>query len=75
MLMVCGVMNWVRWLRLAERGFAEPVRADERVETRQTVKPNRWEKHDLTLMLVGATLGCMVTVLFLGGIVILIGGK
>lgn len=60
---------------MGERSFTEPVRASERVETRQTVKPDRWEKHDLTLMFIGATLGCMVTVLFLGGIVILIGGR
>lgn len=60
---------------MAERGFTEPVKAEEIVESRQTLKPDKWEKHDLTLMLVGATLGCMVTVLFLGGIVILIGGR
>lgn len=60
---------------MAERGFAEPRRAEDIVDSVQSVKPNRWEKHDLTLMLVGATLGCMVTVLFMGGILLLIGGK
>lgn len=60
---------------MAELGFAEPVKATERVETRQTIKPDRWEKHDLTLMLVGATLGCMVTILFMGGILLVLGGK
>ena len=60
---------------MAERGFAEPVRATEVVTTSQTRKPDKWEKHDLTLMLVGATLGCMVTVLFMGGILLVIGGR
>lgn len=60
---------------MAERGFSEPVKATEAVETVQTLKPAKWEKHDLTLMLVGATLGCMVTVLFMGGILLVMGGK
>ncbi len=60
---------------MAERSFAEPVKATERVETVQTIKPDKWEKHDLTLMFIGATLGCMVTVLFLGGIILMIGGR
>lgn len=60
---------------MGERGFAEPVRATERVETYQKLKPQRWEKHDLTLMLVGATLGCMVTILFMAGTLLVIGGK
>lgn len=60
---------------MGERGFADPVRVEDIVETRQTVKPDRWEKHDLTLMLVGATLGCMVTILFMGGILLVMGGR
>lgn len=60
---------------MGERGFAEPVRATEVVDTVQRIKPDKWEKHDLTLMLVGATLGCMVTILFMGGILLVIGGK
>jgi hypothetical protein len=60
---------------VGEQGFAEPVRANEIHDSVQTLKPQKWEKHDLTIMFVGATLGCMVTVLFLGGIVILIGGR
>ena len=60
---------------MGEQGFAEPVRANEIHDSVQTLKPQKWEKHDLTIMFVGATLGCMVTVLFLGGIVILIGGR
>lgn len=60
---------------MAERGFADPVRATEAVNTVQKLKPQRWEKHDLTLMLVGATLGCMVTILFMGGILLVIGGR
>ena len=60
---------------MAERGFAEPVRATEVHDSRQTKKRNRWEKHDLTLMLVGATLGCMVTILFMAGALLVIGGK
>jgi len=60
---------------MAERSFAEPVKANDIHDSVQTLKPDKWEKHDLTLMFVGATLGCMVTVLFLGGIVVLIGGK
>ena len=60
---------------MAERGFAEPVRTQEVVTTVQTKKRDRWEKHDLTLMLVGATLGCMVTILFMAGALLVIGGK
>ena len=60
---------------MGERSFAEPVKATEVVDTVQRIKPDKWERHDLTLMFVGATLGCMVTVLFLGGIIILIGGQ
>lgn len=60
---------------MGERGFAEPVKADDIQESIQKLKPQKWEKHDLTLMLVGATLGCMVTILFMGGILLLIGGK
>lgn len=60
---------------MAERGFAEPVRAEEIHDSIQKLKPQRWEKHDLTLMLVGASLGCMVTILFMGGILLVIGGK
>ena len=60
---------------MAERSFAEPVRANEIHESVQKLKPQKWEKHDLTLMLVGATLGCMVTILFMGGILLVIGGK
>lgn len=60
---------------MAERGFAEPVRANDVVDSVQTKKVPRWEKHDLTLMLVGASLGCMVTVLFIGGILLVIGGR
>lgn len=60
---------------MAERGFAEPVRATEIHDSVQTKKRDRWEKHDLTLMLIGATLGCMVTVLFMGGILLMIGGR
>lgn len=60
---------------MAERGFADPVRAEEIHDSIQKLKPQRWEKHDLTLMLVGATLGCMVTILFMGGILLVIGGK
>lgn len=60
---------------MGERGFAEPVKAEEIQDSVQTLKPDKWEKHDLTLMLVGATLGCMVTVLFMGGIILMMGGK
>ncbi len=60
---------------MGERGFAEPVKAEDIHESVQTLKPDKWEKHDLTLMLVGATLGCMVTVVFLGGILLVIGGR
>jgi len=60
---------------VAERGFSEPVRADEVVDSVQKLKPQRWEKHDLTLMLVGATLGCMVTILFMAGILTMIGAR
>ena len=60
---------------MAERSFAEPKRATEIHDSVQTLKPQRWEKHDLTLMLIGATLGCMVTVLFMGGILLMIGGR
>jgi len=60
---------------MGERGFAEPVKANDIHDSVQTLKPDKWEKHDLTLMLVGATLGCMVTVLFMGGILLVIGGK
>ena len=60
---------------MAERGFAEPVRANDIHDSVQKLKPQRWERHDLTLMLVGATLGCMVTILFMGGILLVIGGK
>lgn len=60
---------------MGERGFAEPVKANDIHDSKQTLKPAKWEKHDLTLMLVGATLGCMVTVVFLGGILLVIGGR
>jgi hypothetical protein len=60
---------------VAERSFAEPVKATEIHESIQRIKPDKWEKHDLTLMLVGATLGCMVTILFMGGMLLVIGGK
>lgn len=60
---------------MAERSFAEPVRANDIQDSVVKLKPQKWEKHDLTLMLVGATLGCMVTVLFIGGILLVIGGK
>jgi hypothetical protein len=60
---------------MGERGFAEPVKANDIHDSIQKLKPQKWEKHDLTLMLVGATLGCMVTILFMGGILLLIGGK
>lgn len=60
---------------MTERSFAEPVKATEAVDTVQKLKPQKWEKHDLTLMLVGATLGCMVTILFIGGILLVIGGR
>ena len=60
---------------MGERGFTEPVRANDIHDSVQKLKPQRWEKHDLTLMLVGATLGCMVTILFMGGILLVIGGK
>jgi hypothetical protein len=60
---------------MGEQGFAEPVRANDIHESIQKLKPQKWEKHDLTIMLVGATLGCMVTVLFMGGILLVIGGK
>ena len=60
---------------MGERGFAEPVKANDIHDSTQTLKPAKWEKHDLTLMLVGATLGCMVTVVFLGGILLVIGGR
>jgi len=60
---------------MAERSFAEPVKANEIHDSVQKLKPQKWEKHDLTIMFIGATLGCMVTVLFLGGIIILIGGR
>lgn len=60
---------------MAERSFADPIRANEIHESAQKLKPQKWEEHDLTLMLVGATLGCMVTVLFIGGILLVIGGK
>lgn len=60
---------------MGERGFAEPKRVEDIVESRQSIKPQRWEEHDLTLMLVGATLGCMVTILFMGGILLVIGGR
>lgn len=60
---------------MGELGFAEPVKANDIHDSTQTLKPNKWEKHDLTLMLVGATLGCMVTVVFMGGILLLIGGR
>lgn len=60
---------------MAERSFAEPVKANDIHDSVQKLKPQKWEKHDLTIMFIGATLGCMVTVLFLGGIIILIGGR
>jgi hypothetical protein len=60
---------------MGERTFAEPIKANDIHDSVQTLKPDKWEKHDLTLMLVGATLGCMVTVLFMGGILLMIGGK
>jgi len=60
---------------MAERGFADPVKATEIHDSKQTIKPDKWEKHDLTLMLVGATLGCMVTILFMAGALLVIGGK
>jgi len=60
---------------MGEQGFAEPVRANDIHKSIQKLKPQKWEKHDLTLMLVGATLGCMVTVLFMGGILLVIGGR
>lgn len=60
---------------MGERSFSEPVRATEIHDSKQTIKPDKWEKHDLTLMLVGATLGCMVTILFMGGILLVIGGR
>lgn len=60
---------------MAERGFAEPIKANDIHDSIQKLKPQKWEKHDLTLMLVGATLGCMVTILFMGGILLMIGAK
>jgi len=60
---------------MGERGFAEPVKANDIHDSIQKLKPQKWEKHDLTLMLVGATLGCMVTILFMGGILLVIGGR
>lgn len=60
---------------MGERGFAEPVRANDLHDSVQKLKPAKWEKHDLTLMLVGATLGCMVTILFMAGALLVIGGK
>ena len=60
---------------MAERSFSEPVKATEIHDSKQTIKPDKWEKHDLTLMLVGATFGCMVTILFMGGILLVIGGR
>lgn len=60
---------------MAERSFSEPVKATDIKDSVQRIKPDKWEKHDLLLMLVGATLGCMVTILFMGGILLVIGGK
>lgn len=60
---------------MAERSFSEPVKVTEIHDSKQTIKPDKWEKHDLTLMLVGATLGCMVTILFMAGALLVIGGK
>lgn len=60
---------------MAERGFAEPVKVNDIHDSVQKLKPQKWEKHDLTLMLVGATLGCMVTILFMGGVLLVIGGR
>ena len=60
---------------MAEQGFAEPVKATDIHDSVQRIKPDKWEKHDLTLMLVGATLGCMVTILFMAGALLVIGGK
>ena len=60
---------------MAGRSFSEPVKATEIHDSKQTIKPDKWERHDLTLMLVGATLGCMVTILFMAGALLVIGGK
>ena len=60
---------------MGEQGFAEPIRANDIHDSVQRIKPDKWEKHDLTLMLVGATLGCMVTILFMAGALLVIGGR
>lgn len=48
---------------MGERGFAEPVRADNIKDVVQTVKPRR-EYNDLRLMWLGAILGAVTVLLF-----------
>ena len=50
---------------MAERSFTDPLIVRElQADLEQTVKPPRWEKHELTLILFGGIVGCVVTLLF-----------
>lgn len=63
---------------MAERSFTDPVIVRElQADLEQTVKPPRWEKHELTLILFGGILGATVTLLFTIAVIvgISIGGK
>ena len=61
---------------MGERGFAEPVRAKDAVDTQQTVKPRR-DADTRMLAVVAGIVGASVAVLFETSIIILlmIGGR
>ena len=50
---------------MTERSFTDPLIVRQlQADLEQTVKPPKWEKHELTLIMFGAILGCVVTLLF-----------
>jgi hypothetical protein len=50
---------------MVERSFTDPLIVRQlQADLQQTVKPPKWEKYDLTLIMFGAILGCVVTLLF-----------
>lgn len=56
---------------MAERGFTDPVPASDVHDSQQTVKPSRWEQHDLLLIWFGVILGATAVVLFGVGLLVI----
>lgn len=57
---------------MSERGFTEPVKVTDIEETKQTIKPKRIHQHEYNLMIYGAVVGAVVTLLFTVGFLFLV---